>query len=152
MQHCMFVIRVVGNSSFIVMKLLRPKYMYIQYTVYMYRRIRLSGAHCYLAHTAYQAYAVFLTKSIQTLDKKRTALIERNLEWVRRNIQQLDQIRASTQCERGSLCNGDHFAIASQKCARHVKRTMKISDTALLFWLNHSPSPFSTCSSTASFC
>ena len=38
-----------------------------------YRRMGSSGAHRYLAHTAYQAHAVFLTKSH---DKKRTALIE----------------------------------------------------------------------------
>ena len=38
-----------------------------------YRRIGLSGAHCYLAHTAYYAHAVFLTKSV---DKKRTALVK----------------------------------------------------------------------------
>ena len=41
-----------------------------------YRRIRLSGTHRYLAHTAYQAHTVLLTKAVQTLDKKHTALIK----------------------------------------------------------------------------
>ena len=36
------------------------------------------------------------------------------------------------QAREGSA-NKDHFAIANQKCARNVKRTIKTSDTALLF-------------------
>ena len=52
-----------------------------------------------------------------------------------RNIPQLDQ---SMQACKGSA-NEDHFAmgitfaIANLKCARDVKRTIKTSDTALLF-------------------
>ena len=70
-----------------------------------------------------------------------------NLKWVRQNIPQLDHSNHAVQMRIT-------FAIANQKRVRNVKRTIKTSDTALLFinWLNHSPSPFSTCSSTVSFC
>ena len=73
-----------------------------------------------------------------------------NLEWARQNIPQLGHSKHTVQM-RITLIT---FAIANQKHVRNVKRTIKTSDTALLFinWLNHSPSPFSTCSSTASFC
>ena len=69
-----------------------------------YRRIGLSGAHHYLAHTAYQAHAVFLTKSVQTLDNKHTAL---KFGMGGAKLSSSGQVRASTrrQCERGSLVN-----------------------------------------------
>ena len=97
-----------------------------------YHRIGLSGAHRYLAHTAYQAHVVFLTKPIQTLDKKRTALIERKFGVGKGKY-------STTGQEQAHSVNEDHFtmgitfAIANQKCARNVKRTMKTSDMALLF-------------------
>ena len=34
------------------------------YSESTYRRIGLSGAHRFLAHTAYQAHTIFLTKSV----------------------------------------------------------------------------------------
>ena len=61
--------------------------------------------------------------------------MNKNLEWVRRNIPQVDKLE---QAREGSA-NEDHFAmgitfaIANQEPARNVKRTIKTSDTALLF-------------------
>ena len=55
----------------------------------------------YLAHTAYQTHAVFLTKSVQTLDKKRTALIRRKFGVGEAKLQ------VEQACE-GSA-NEDHF-------------------------------------------
>ena len=43
----------------------------------------------------------------------------------------------------------DHF-VNNLKCARNVKKTIETLDMALR--LNHLPSPFSTGSSTASYC
>jgi len=62
----------------------------------------------------------------------------------------LEQARSANEDD---FAAGITFAIADQKHVRNVKMTIKGSDTALLFinWLNHSPSPFSMCSSTASF-
>ena len=60
-----------------------------------YRRIGLSGAHRYLEHTANQAHAVFLIKSVQTLIKKSTTLIEQNLGVgkVKLQVDKLEQAR-----------------------------------------------------------
>ena len=101
----------------------------------IYHRIGLSGAHCYLAHTAYQAHIVFLTKSIQTLDKKRTALIERKFGVGEVKNSQLDLSKHAVRTR---------ITLQQPKRARNVKRTIKTS-------LNHLPSPFSTRSLTASF-
>ena len=50
----------------------------------LYRRIGLSGTHHYLAHTAYWVHAVFLTKSVQTLDMKYTTLMDHFQRYITR--------------------------------------------------------------------
>ena len=69
----------------------------------MYSKIGLSGTHRYLAHTAYYAHTIFLTKSVETLDKKCTAL---KFGVGKANIPQVDKLEQA--CE-GSA-NEDHFA------------------------------------------
>ena len=69
----------------------------------------------YLAHTAYQAHAVFLTKSVQTLDKKRTALIRRKFGVGEANYKQSKHAKV--------VQTRNNFA---GKCGRDMKRTKNI--------------------------
>ena len=67
-----------------------------------YRRNGLLGTHRYITHTAYQVHTVVLTKTVQTLDKKRTAPIKRKLEVGEAKYLQVKQ------AHEGSA-NEDHF-------------------------------------------
>ena len=78
-----------------------------------------------------------MTKSVKTLDKKRTALIKQKLgggggdKWT----SYFEQAREGSVDEDHFTNNqgGSLLQIANQKYARNVKRTVKTSDTSLLF-------------------
>ena len=57
----------------------------------------------YLAHTAYQAHAVLLTKFVQTLDKKRTAHIRQKFG--------VGDAKSQVEQAREGSANEDHFRI-----------------------------------------